>query len=140
MIGQDQVPPSYQARGVMTIILDMTDLYTTGNPNVPYWIDSDLSKGAPLGSWTGSGSGMVNITTGANTGRGCMTMVNGDRVFYTISTAADGKLLITFVGGTGRYEKASGSGICTTTENIVATQGKYQIRTWSYAADGTLTY
>lgn len=44
-----------------------------------------------------------------------------------------------FVGGTGRDEKVSGSGICTTTEHVVATQGKYQIRTWSYATDGAIT-
>lgn len=66
-----------------------------------------------LGHFTVTGQVAVNVATGIPVGTWTLTAANGDRLFLTMSghgiDATHGFGAFTIVGGTGRFEDATGS-------------------------------
>lgn len=127
-------PFRVQATGVMVIDLTSGSLKST-----------ESGQATHLGRFANEGSGMFSLATGEISGTGTLTASNGERLFWkgTTATTTQGRVrTITFTGGTGRFEDASGGfiDVSTSQDVIVNTATKTMTVTTSYTATGTIRY
>jgi len=83
-----------------TIVLDLTDFT---------WTAQVSGEATHLGQFTGYGSGAFNPVTGLILGEMTLIAANGDELWLELEAwGTEGPAHITIVGGTGRFEYASG--------------------------------
>ena len=104
VMAKDKVERPFKQKGEGVLVLDFWDWYWTADPDIPMWIEWESGQATHLGLYTSSATGIYNFDTGAANMSGYVTAANGDKVYWE---ATDGN--ITFTGGTGRFEGASGS-------------------------------
>ncbi len=134
-----QVERSFKTRGEATITLNLS----TGA-----WTKTQSGVATHAGQYTGAGEGYA--TPNGGSGSGTVTVANGDEVFWTVELkplvfnpatgAATIEGTITWTGGTGRFENASGSAQIVYQGQMVVAENGIATLTMSYTATGTLKY
>jgi hypothetical protein len=138
LIAKKQVERPFRLYGENIVIVDLSDL--SQFPIVPWWIESEVGEATNLGRYTSSGGGTINLLTGHLTGSGDDTASNGDELSWEMEGSPDIPYILTYTGGTGRFEGASGSLTLTFTEATVVQEGDLLINTQTFSGIGTLTY
>lgn len=103
------------------------------DPSNGTWeIESQVGQATHMGLFTSCGAG------GGGTGSGYATAANGDKVYWEVTGST-----ITFTGGTGRFEDASGSFTETVISEVWEVHPEFPSlwrRTASLSGIGTITY
>lgn len=87
----------------------VADFSTAPTGIVHWWILEESGKGTHVGAFTCEGAGELNLLTGQNTATGLIIAANGDRLFWEFQRPPGaGYFTLTIIGGTGRFEHASG--------------------------------
>jgi len=134
---KDLVERPFKLHSERTIIVDLR-FY----PICPWWIESESGEATHLGLYTNSGEGTVDLRTGESTGSGEITAANGDIVYWDGYKSGD-TLIMTYTGGTGRFEGASGSVTIAFTTVAAGPDPEYPWLyriTFSFSGTGTITY
>jgi hypothetical protein len=130
---EQQVERPWMHHSEQTIILDFSNWLV--DPMIPWEIEWQSGQATHLGLYTSSGTGTFNLDTGESNGSGYATAANGDKVYWE-----SGPSIITWTGGTGPFEGASGS--WTDTRTIISSvwDGYLLIETAVVTGEGTITY
>lgn len=137
---KNPVERPYKSHGEGTVIVDLEDFILHGNPVLPWWIDEESGEATHLGLYTNTGEGTHNLITGEVMGSGYSTAANGDILFWQMTRHGEDPAVVTWTGGTGRFEGASGSIIDPLTEESAVQVGYLRILTLSRSGIGTITY
>lgn len=97
------------------------------------------------GKFTSEGSGTYDPVTSEFAGEGVLTTASGDQLFWSVVGGPDGEATvgtISFTGGTGRFEGATGEVPVEYTPAVVPSPGPVPalIFTADYVAKGTISY
>jgi hypothetical protein len=112
------------------------------------WVAMEVSNGNFVGGCSGKGTdigwftdvGHGNLYEG--TGGGTLTAENGDQLFWNLA-AAGGVWTVTYTGGTGRFEGATGSWVMVAgpqVSNPLPWDSGTNTITWTWVGSGKLTY
>jgi hypothetical protein len=132
-MAKDRVERPFRAQlaGTETLYLPTGEVDTQGQGEATH-----------LGKYKLVGHGFVNLETGEASGSGFLTAANGDQIFIE-STLQGGVSIMTFTGGTGRFEGATGTIIPTPTSTPIITTDPVAMTITlrgTYTAAGTITY
>lgn len=99
----------------------VADFSTAPTGIVHWWILEESGKGTHVGAFTCEGAGELNLLTGQNTATGFIIAANGDRLLWELQKTPETEYFtLTIIGGTGRFEHASGvfQGYPTVTQEV----------------------
>ncbi len=140
VLAKDKVERPFKLHGENCLILDFSNYLN--DPIIPFEIEWESGQATHLGLYTSSGTGTHNLVTGESNASGYATAANGDKVYWESTLQAGGPAIITWTGGTGRFEGASGSW----TETSTVESKEWIPDTWleritySLSGSGTITY
>ena len=120
-IADNQVTRPYKSKGHVVVFVDLSILKGSGD-----WSDSMTWDGPPifpytasvsgeathLGRYTGTNTGVADYIAGENNGSVVFVAANGDELlanWFETTPSGSGDGVISFIGGTGRFEGATGS-------------------------------
>lgn len=131
LVAKKQVERPHKVWGNMTLVLDLATMT---------WEAEDWGEATHIGRYANEGSGSAgDIYLQNGVGDGIATAASGDELSWHI-VAEEGVWTITFNGGTGRFEDATGSCILVPGE-VVVTPGPGEITyTYTYTGSGTISY
>ncbi len=136
---RQQVERPFNLHAEHTRILNFTD-WT--------WTTGEESGGAThLGPFTSSGAGTFSgdfvegtFRLKSFTGSGYYAVTNGEKLFWEVRVEGLNSPILTFTGGTGRFESASGSATLTITAQTKTLDWPLLTVTESFSGIGTITY
>jgi len=105
------------------------------------WTATDSGQASHLGKYILQAEGINNFVTGKNKGAGRMIAANGDELYFETEAIAETTVVMTVIGGTGRFDGASGSCVMTYIPIVEYDWDNWVMRmTYSYRATGSITY
>ena len=112
------------------------------------WTTGEESgRATHLGLFTSSGEGTFSgdfvegtFRLKLFTGSGYYAVANGEKVFWDVAVEGVNSPILTFTGGTGRFEGASGSVTLTITAQTKTLEWPLLTITESFSGIGTITY
>lgn len=130
LIAKDKVERPWKVKGHTTARVNLS----TGD-----WVSEDWGQATHIGRYTNEASG--ETVDGVPSGSGIVTAANGDQLFFNVGPPGT----VTFTGGTGRFEGATGGFIFVSDPPEITYEPEDGIPTtmiikYSYTATGTLTY
>ena len=98
------------------------------------WVSEDWGEGTHIGRFTNEGSGRT--VDGVPSGSVIVTAANGDQLFCHVGPPGT----VTFTGGTGRFEGATGGFITVDGPYEITEEDGTMIIKYTYTGTGTITY
>jgi hypothetical protein len=136
---REQVERPFKLHAEHTRILNFADwTWTTGE---------ESGVATHLGSFTSSGEGTFSgdfvggtFRLELFTGSGYYAVANGEKLFWDVRVEGTNRPILTFTGGTGRFEGARGSVTLTITTQTKTLDWPLLTITESFSGIGTITY
>jgi hypothetical protein len=142
VIAKHPVERPFKIHGNATVILDFTSIVIDPvyGPFVP-WDMTTSSEATHAGRSTEVGNGRLYLEAGFSEGSGCSTHANGEETHWDAFEISDTQqVTVTFTGGTGRFENASGGFTFEYTVTEEKWDGTVLTLTYSWTGTGTITY